>query len=126
MVDPRCTPVIVGVGQFTERIDDPRLPGMSSVELATRRAGRASPTTGADVDLRGPGDRGVRRAAAVRDLHALQPTPLGASDNYVRSVAQRVGADPARAVLEPIGGNGPQKVVTEFAGRSPRATSKWR
>ncbi|MET0705122.1 MAG: acetyl-CoA acetyltransferase, partial [Mycobacterium sp.] len=34
----------------------------------------------------------------------------------VRSVAQRVGADPARAVLEPIGGNGPQKLVTEFAG----------
>jgi acetyl-CoA C-acetyltransferase len=31
-------------------------------------------------------------------------------------VAQRIGADPARAVLEPIGGNGPQKVVTEFAG----------
>ena len=38
------------------------------------------------------------------------------SDNYLRSVAQRIGADPARAVLEPIGGNGPQKVVTEFAG----------
>ena len=31
-------------------------------------------------------------------------------------MARRVGADPARAVLEPIGGNGPQKLVTEFAG----------
>ena len=37
------------------------------------------------------------------------------------------GGDPARAVLEPIGGNGPQKLVTEFAGRrSPQATSRWR
>ena len=31
-------------------------------------------------------------------------------------MARRVGADPARAVLEPIGGNGPQQLVTEFAG----------
>ena len=31
-------------------------------------------------------------------------------------MARRVGADPARAVLESIGGNGPQKLTTEFAG----------
>ena len=29
------TPVIVGVGQFTERIDDSGYRGMSSVDLAT-------------------------------------------------------------------------------------------
>ena len=33
-VDER-TPVIIGVGQFTERIDDPDYRGMSAVELAT-------------------------------------------------------------------------------------------
>ena len=37
MVDPR-TPVIVGVGQFTERIDLPGYRGMSSVDLATEAA----------------------------------------------------------------------------------------
>jgi len=42
--------------------------------------------------------------------------PLGCSTNYPRSVAQRVGASPARAVLEPIGGQGPQRALTEFAG----------
>jgi acetyl-CoA C-acetyltransferase len=34
-VDPR-TPVVVGVGQFTERIDDAGYRGMSSVDLATQ------------------------------------------------------------------------------------------
>ena len=117
-VDPR-TPVVVGVGQFTERIDDPAYRGMSSVELATGRAGRAGRHRRRRA-RRGAGDRGVRRAAAVRDLHAVRKPPLGCSDNYLRSVAQRVGADPARAVLEPIGGNGPQKLVTEFAGGDRR------
>ena len=31
-------------------------------------------------------------------------------------MARRIGAQPGRAVLEPIGGQGPQHVVTEFAG----------
>jgi len=29
---------------------------------------------------------------------------------------QRIGADPTRAVLEPVGGQGPQKLITEFGG----------
>ena len=40
------TPVIVGVGQFTERIDDPGYRGMSSVELATAAALAALADTG--------------------------------------------------------------------------------
>ena len=44
------------------------------------------------------------------------PAPLGKSNNYPRSVAQRIGADPARAVLEVIGGQSPQHLITEFAG----------
>ena len=114
-VDPR-TPVLVGVGQFTERIDDPSYRGMSAVELATAATTAALTDTGADV-------RTVARAIEVfvglRQFEICTPfakPPLGCSDNYLRSVAQRVGADPARAVLEPIGGNGPQKLVTEFAG----------
>ena len=47
-VDPR-TPVIVGVGQFTERIDDPDYRGMSSVDLATEAVRAALADTGADV-----------------------------------------------------------------------------
>ena len=100
-VDPR-TPVMVGVGQFTERIDDPGYRGMSAVELATEATQAALADTGADVGAVAQGHRGVRRAAAVRDLHAVRRSPpLGCSDNYLRSVAQarrrRSGARGARA-----------------------------
>jgi acetyl-CoA C-acetyltransferase len=114
-VDPR-TPVIVGVGQFTERIDDADYRGMSSVDLATEATRAALADTGADVDAVA---RAIEVFAGLRQFEICTPfstPPLGCSDNYVRSVARRVGADPARAVLEPIGGNGPQKLVTEFAG----------
>ena len=47
-VDPR-TPVIVGVGQFTERIDDAGYRGMSSVDLATEAVRAALADTAADV-----------------------------------------------------------------------------
>ena len=115
MVDPR-TPVIVGVGQFTERVDDPGYRGMSSVELATEAVRAALADTGTDVAAVA---RAIEVFAGLRQFEICSPftgAPLGASDNYMRSVAQRVGADPARAVLESIGGNGPQKLVTEFAG----------
>jgi acetyl-CoA C-acetyltransferase len=49
MVDPR-TPVIVGVGQFTERLDDPGYRGMSSVELATAAAEAALRDAGTNAD----------------------------------------------------------------------------
>ena len=112
-VDPR-TPVIVGVGQFTERIDDPGYRGMSSVDLATAAARAALADTGADVDaVAGAIDTvvGIRQF----EISSRGPAPLGSSTNYPRSVCHRIGAAPARAVLEPIGGQGPQHAVTEFA-----------
>jgi acetyl-CoA C-acetyltransferase len=97
MVDPR-TPVVVGVGQFTERIGDPDYRGMSAVDLATEAVRAALADTGADVaDVA----RAIEVFAGLRQFEICTPfsePPLGASDNYVRSVAQRVGADPgARA-----------------------------
>jgi acetyl-CoA C-acetyltransferase len=114
-VDPR-TPVLVGVGQFTERIEDPNYRGMSAVELATEAARAALADTEADVAAVAAA---IDVFAGMRQFEICTPfakPPLGASDNYLRSVAQRIGADPRRAVLEPLGGHGPQKVVTEFAG----------
>jgi acetyl-CoA C-acetyltransferase len=111
MVDAR-TPVIVGVGQFTERIDDPSYRGMSAVELATAATTAALADTGANA---------AAVAAAVDTVFGLRqfeisgpmPATLGKSNNYPRSVMGRVGGDPARVVLEPVGGQGPQKLVTE-------------
>ncbi|TRW82029.1 acetyl-CoA acetyltransferase [Mycolicibacterium sp. 018/SC-01/001] len=113
-MDPR-TPVVVGVGQFTERIDDPGYRGMSAVELATEAARAALTDTGADV---------AAVAAAIDTVFGLRqfeisgpmPATLGKSNNYPRSVMQRLGGNPARVVLEPVGGQGPQKLVTEAGG----------
>src|SRR5690349_8182890 len=109
MVDPR-TPVVVGVGQFTERIDDADYRGMSAVDLAAAAVSTALADTGA---------AGVAKAVdtvfGLRQFEISGPMPavLGKSNNYPRSVMQRVGGDPARVVLEPVGGQSPQKLVTE-------------
>src|SRR6201999_3014427 len=97
MVDPR-TPVLVGVGQFTERIDDADYRGMSAVELATAAATAALADTGASVSAVA---RAVDTVFGLRQFEISGPMPaaLGKSNNYPRSVMQRVGGDPARVVL---------------------------
>lgn len=113
-VDPR-TPVIVGAGQFAENIDAPNYRGLSSVDLATEAARAALADCGAGVDAVAPA---IETVAGVRqfEISSPAPAPLGCSNNYPRSVARQLGAEPARAVLEVIGGQGPQHLVTEFAG----------
>ncbi|GFG74837.1 acetyl-CoA acetyltransferase [Mycobacterium botniense] len=113
-LDPR-TPVVVGVGQAAERIDDPYYRGMSAVDLAAAASRAALEDCGADPD-------GVAAAidtvAGVRQFEISGPharAPLGRSNNYPRSVAQRIAADPARAILETVGGQGPQHLINELA-----------
>src|SRR3954452_10587593 len=112
-LDPR-TPVIVGVGQAAERIDDPGYRAMSPVELAAAAAQAALDDCGvaavaAEVDT----------IAALRQFEISGPTavaPLGRSNNYPRSVAKRIGAEPHRAILEIVGGQSPQHLINELAG----------
>lgn len=116
MVDPRTPRHSRSPGQFTERVDDPGYRGMSSVELATEAVRAALADTGTEVAAVAAA---IELFAGLRQFEICSPftkPAFGCSDNYMRSVARRVGADPARAVLESIGGNGPQKLVTEFAG----------
>lgn len=114
VVDPR-TPVVVGVGQFTERLEDPAYRGMSSVDLASEAALAALRDTGADPAAVAAA---IDVVAGTRqfEISGHTPAPLGKSNNYPRSVAGRIGADPGRAVLEVIGGQSPQHLVTEFCG----------
>lgn len=107
------TPIIIGVGEASERIDSASYAGLSPVELASRAAAAA---------VSDAGGRGV--AAAIQTLAAIRqfevsgpnaPVPFGRTDNFPRGVARRIGADPARAILEPVGGQGPQHLVNELA-----------
>jgi acetyl-CoA C-acetyltransferase len=114
-LDPR-TPVLVGVGQASERTDDAGYRGLSAVGLAAEAAREALADTGADPSAVAAA---VDTVAGVRQFEISfpgAPAPLGRSDNYPRSVARRVGADPARAILEVVGGQSPQHLVTELAG----------
>jgi acetyl-CoA C-acetyltransferase len=126
-IDPR-TPVIVGVGQSSERIGDPGYLGLSAVDLAASAvrealadaaegAGDAGPL-GAGVPAVGAVAAAVDTVAGVRQFEISAPgarAPLGRSDNFPRSVAGRAGLAPERAVLEVGGGQGPQHLVNEFA-----------
>ncbi|MDL5159943.1 acetyl-CoA acetyltransferase [Actinomycetospora termitidis] len=109
------TPVLVGVGQSSERLDDPGYRGLSPVDLGAGAARAALTDAGAD-----PADLAARidLIAAVRQFEMSAPgaeAPLGRSDNYPRSIGTRIGADPRRAVLEVVGGQSPQHLVTEAA-----------
>ncbi len=110
------TPVIVGVGQAAERIDDAYYQGMSAVELAAAGARAALDDCGADTAKVAAS---IDTVAGVRQFEISGPAKpvLGKSNNYPRSVANRIGADPARAILEVVGGQGPQHLITELAGQ---------
>jgi acetyl-CoA C-acetyltransferase len=113
-LDPR-TPVLAGVGQASERLGQPGYQRRSPVDLAADAARAALADTGADPAVIAAA---IDTVAGVRQFEISHPaarSPLGRSDNYPRSVARRVGAVPARAILEVSGGQAPQHLVNEFA-----------
>ena len=107
------TPVIIGVGEASERIDAPDYAALSPAALAAKAAEAAI------ADCGGAGVAGrIDVIAAIRQFEVSGPNvqaPFGASNNFPRSVAKRIGADPRRAIWEVVGGQGPQHLVNEFA-----------
>src|SRR3984957_1538827 len=107
------TPVLIGVGEASERIDAPDYAALSPVELAAKAAAAALADAGAanlgpEIDV----------IAAIRQFEVSGPNavpPFGASNNFPHSVGKRIGAAPRRAILEVVGGQGPQHLVNEFA-----------
>jgi acetyl-CoA C-acetyltransferase len=113
-LDPR-TPVVIGVGQVAERIEDPGYAGLSPIDLAVEAARTAVADSQAD---------GVAVIAAVDSIAATRQfensssravAPLGKSTKFPLSVAHRLGASPKRAVLDVVGGQSPQHLVSEFS-----------
>lgn len=107
------TPIIVGVGQFTQQIPDDLQQCMSHYELAGAASKNALEDCDSQVDLAPYIDTVV----GVRTFADSSPTwgcPFGGSNNFPRSVAKRIGANPQNAVYEVIGGQSPQKLVGEY------------
>ncbi|MGO4257376.1 enoyl-CoA hydratase-related protein [Marmoricola sp. RAF53] len=106
------TPVLVGVGQFSERIEDDGYEALSPVAIAERAARLALGDAGI------PADR-VGVVACTRQFDESVPglpSALGRPDNFPRALANRLGADTARCIYGTAGGNSPQQLVTELAG----------
>ncbi|HXV01322.1 MAG TPA: acetyl-CoA acetyltransferase [Caulobacteraceae bacterium] len=108
------TPVIIGVGEASERIGAKAYEALSPADLAGKAA-RAALDDALSADaLAGH----IDVIATVRQFETSGPrtvAPFGRADNFPRAVARRIGADPTRAILEPVGGQGPQHLINEFA-----------
>ena len=108
------TPVIIGVGEASERIDSPAYEALSPADLA----GRAAAAALEDALSVGAIASHIAVIAAIRQFEVSGPkvvAPFGKADNFPRAVGRRIGANPERAILEPVGGQGPQHLVNEFA-----------
>jgi acetyl-CoA C-acetyltransferase len=99
-LDPR-TPVLIGVGQWSNRVDrgEPAVEPADMMAEALRRAGEDS----------GAGARVLAGADAVRVSQSLSRQ----YPNPARLVAERLGATPRDEAVSPIGGNEPQALVAQ-------------
>lgn len=112
------TPVIVGVGQFVERIGDPGYASLSFGDLAAQ-AGRAALANAMAV-----GDIAslVGAVGAVRTFEESDAmhVPFGRARNFPRAVARRLGIDPSVAILDKAGGQSPLTILVDLAERIAR------
>jgi acetyl-CoA C-acetyltransferase len=109
------TPVLIGVGEASDPISGPDYLGLSAVGLAAAAAQEALADSGVDPAAVAAT---IDTVAAIRQFENSTPgavAPLGRSDNFPRSVAARIGADPRDAILEVSGGQSPQHMVNEMA-----------
>jgi len=118
-LDPR-TPVIVGVGQVTNRPDRAAAlsdrPAPLDLMVAALRAA-AEDCTGAAPGTSGtPGARLLQRADSVRVVRSLSWYPT----NPALTVADRLGMKPRETVLTATGGNMPQALLHDAAGAIAR------
>jgi acetyl-CoA C-acetyltransferase len=99
------TPVVVGVGQYTQRDVDP-VDALEPVAMMAAAAERAAEDAGAGGRLLQAADR-----VAVVNLFSAS------YGNAPRLLAERVGAKPAEEIYTTIGGNTPQWLVNVMAAR---------
>lgn len=110
------TPIIVGAGQFTERLGAPDFSGLAAYEIATRAAERAM-NDALSVEKLRPVVDAIATTRIFEDSTPRRAQPFGKSNNFPHSIATRLGIAPKVAVWEKSGGNTPQHLVSEFAAR---------
>ena len=113
-------PVIIGVGEAVEHLTSSLEDASSAQELAALASRRALEDAlvfedeaslhplAAEIDV-------VVATRTFPDSAPMWPMPFGSSNNMPRSIAQRLGANPQRAIYSKVGGNTPQQSVNEWS-----------
>lgn len=117
------TPVIIGVGQVSERVGEDSYRERSPMDLA----GDALKAALDDARAKRKLAPALDTVAAIRQFEisaTRYSAPFGHSNNTPRSAARRAGANPDRAILEVVGGQGPQRLVGELASEIAAGRSK--
>src|SRR5436305_11535974 len=107
MTLPPTTPIIVGVGQFTERLGAPDFEALAAYDNAARAAQRAMNDALSLDRLRSVVDA-IATTRTYEDSTPRRAQPFGKSNNFPPSIATRLGVEPRVAVWEKGGGNSPQ------------------
>lgn len=117
------TPVIIGVGQVSERVGEPDYAELSHMDLA----GAALKAALADACAKRSLAKALDTLVAVRQFEQSATrymAPFGCANNVPRAIARRVGANPERAIHEVVGGDRPQRLVGELAAEIAAGRSK--
>lgn len=108
-------PIIVGIGQFVERIETPDFRGLAPADLAAAAVRRAMVDSGVGSDFA----QAIGAIGAIRTFEdsTPRPTPFGKPDKFPLAIARRVGFTPVLAILERAGGQSPVALLADLAGR---------
>lgn len=112
MVKPN-TPVIIGVGEYSERLNDSNYQAMSHVQLAVA-AGKQALNDALSADALTPHIDTIAAVRTFEDTSVALSGPFGKSNNFPGSIARHLNISPKRCVLEVAGGQSPQHLVNEF------------
>jgi acetyl-CoA C-acetyltransferase len=122
MIDDN-TPIIIGVGQVSERVGEEGYLERSPMDLA----GAALKAAFADSHAKRSLPQALDTLVGVRQFEqsaTRYSAPFGCADNVPRAIARRVGANPEHAIHEVVGGDRPQRLVGELAAEIAAGRSK--
>ena len=108
------TPVLIGAGEFSERLDDADYQCLSPLQLAERAGRAAMRDTGAAERLAAT----IDVIATVRTFEDSAPSfigEFGRAKNFPRAIAGLLSIDPREAIWDVAGGQSPQTLVSELA-----------
>lgn len=110
---PDNTPIIVGAGQYTQRITSGQEPPLSApMDLAATASKLALRDAGGTLQADDINCIAVSRLFS--DSAPAWACPFGASDNPPQSIAHRIGATPQQRIYGTIGGTQPLQLMAEL------------